>query len=285
MEIFKREDAIKRLLFSLDIPRSPFFFDHEQGIGPYEPDFFQKSDLRRRESEELAEKALQGMMDEELWELCETPRCLDSFALEHLLFDPPPWYAGGFGVCVYKPDYAYWAKMDYWTVEEATCLSLGFKPEKIPQNQSGLPSPYAPLNFFRERLSLIQRATVFEKSENNSVSPSAFVGWAKSKSLEVPPELIETASADKASGRPKMLNSVDSRQYDSALKVILGLLAYHDAYRGGAITSGVKKDVTAGLSELGLSLDPKTLAKSLAEAIGSRSRFVEDQQKRDAKDV
>lgn len=285
MEIFKREDAIKRLLLLLDIPQMPFFLDHEQGIGPYEPDFFDKRHLRRQEREELAERALRGMRDEELWELCETSRRLESFALEHLLFDSPPWYAGGFGVCVYKPDYEYWAKMDYWTLEEAACLSLGFKPEKIPQDQNGLPSPYAPLNFFRERLSLIQRASIFEKSKNDSVSPSAFVGWAESKSLEVPPELIETASTDKAAGRPKMLKSVDSRQYDSALKIILGLLAYHDAYRGGAIRSGVKKDVTAGLSELGLSLDPKTLAKLLAEAIGARSRLVEDQQKRDAKDV
>lgn len=285
MEIFKRDDAIKRLLSLLDIPQMPFVLDHEQGIGPYEPDFFEKRHLARQEHEKLAERALRGMIDEELWELCETPRRLDSFALEHFSFDPPPWYAGGFGVCVYKPDYAYWAKMDYWTVEEATCLSLGFKPEKIPENQNGLPSPSEPLNFFRERLSLIQRATIFKKSENCTVSPPAFVSWAESKSLDVPPELIEANSTDKATGRPKMLKSIDSRQYDSALKVILGLLAYHDAYRGGAITSGVKKDVISGLSELDLSLDPKTLAKTLAEAIGSRSRFVEDQKKRDAKDI
>jgi len=188
-------------------------------------------------------------------------------------------------VSVYKPDYELWAKMDYWTLDEATCLSLGFKPEKMPLKSSVAQSPYDALNYFRDRLSLIQRAPITSKLNHDEVSPNAFVEWAEGKSLEMPVELVTAVNATKTPRRPKMLNSVDSRQHDSAVKVILGLLAYYDGYAGGAITSQMKKDVSSGLADLGLNLDPKTLVKVLGEAVNSRKRFVEDQQKRDSKDI
>jgi len=285
MELFKRKEALERLLSSLDIPRSLFIYDHAQGIGPYDPEFFDKYHNRRLDREKLAEQALDAMSDEELWELSETPGRLDSFAFEHELFDPPPWYAGGFGVSVYKPDYEHWAKMDYWTLDEAACLSLGFKPEKMPPKNGRFQSPYESLDYFKDRLSLIQRAPITSKFNQDEVSPNSFVGWAEGKSLEMPLELVTAVNATKTPGRPKMLSSVDSRQHDSALKVILGLLAYHDGYAGGSISSQMKKDVSSGLADLGINLDPKTLAKALGDAIRSRKRFVEDQQKRDEKDI
>ena len=285
MEFFKRTEAIERLLSSLDIPRSLFVYDHAQGIGPYDPEFFDKYCIRRQDREELAKQALDAMTDEDLYALCESSGRLESFAFEYSLFDPPPWYAGGFGVSVYKPDYEHWAKMDYWTLDEAACLSLGFKPEKMPPKNSVSQSPYDALNYFRNRISLIQRAPITSKLNHDEVSPNAFVEWAEGKSLEMPVELVTAVNATKTPRRPKMLNSVDSRQHDSALKVILGLLAYYDGYAGGAITSQMKKDVSSGLADLGLNLDPKTLVKVLGEAVNSRKRFVEDQQKRDSKDI
>jgi hypothetical protein len=97
MELFNRKEVIERLLSLLDIPRPLLIYDHAQGIGPYDPEFFDKYCIRRQDREELAKQALDTMTDEELWELRGSPGRLDSFALEHLLFDPPPWYAGGFG--------------------------------------------------------------------------------------------------------------------------------------------------------------------------------------------
>lgn len=130
MEIFNREKVIENLLFSLDIPRFELIYDREKGIGPYDPDFFNKSQASRQALEQLAKNALNVLSDEDLWELSGTPGQIDIFAIEHSLFDRPPWYAGGFGVRAYKADYGYWANMDFWTLEEATCLSLGFEPER-----------------------------------------------------------------------------------------------------------------------------------------------------------
>lgn len=281
MELFKRDEAIEKLLWRLDIPRTMYPYEQNKGIGPYDPDFFVKYQAHRRERERIAEDSLRAMADEDLWQLCETPDCIDIFAMEYSLFDAPPWYAGGFGVSVYKPDYEHWARMEYWTLEEATCLSLGFKPEKMPGYQSDLPSPYEALDFLKNRLSLIKRAPITRRADTSEISPATFVGWAESKSLEIPSELIKAIHAGETSERPKMLSSVDRRQYDSALKVILGLLSFHEGYKGGAITSEIKKGVASGLAELGLNLDRKTLVKALGEAVKSRKSFVEDQQKRD----
>ena len=224
------------------------------------------------------------MTDEDLLELCDADR-LDSFAIAYSLFEPPPWYAGGFGVCVYKPDYEYWAKMDFWTLEEAACLSLGFQPEKMPRYRDRPSLPYQAVDFFRGRVSLIQRAPFSTKFDHDRVSPAAFVGWAENKLLEIPAELIQAVKADKEPHRPKMLNSVDKRQYDSALKVILGLLSSQFGYREGEVTPEMKSDIVSGLDELGLNLDRKTLIKTLNESQASRKRFEKEQKKRDEKDV
>ena len=58
-----------------------------------------------------------------------------------------------------------------------------------------------------------------------------------------------------------MLGSVDARLYESALKIVLGLLAQEYGYRGGTISTDIKRDVDSGLVELGLSIDRKTLTR------------------------
>ena len=286
MEIFKRDEAIKALLSDLDIPRLKHWFDPEQGIGPYDPEFFEKSFERREEHEREAETALHKMTDLELFQLLDVDERgrFDSFAREHFLVDPPPWYAGGFGVSVYKPDYEHWAKADFWTFEEATCLSLGFTPERLP-DYKGQYSPYETVKFFKGRLFLIQRAKFSTKTNDDKVAPESFVSWAESKMLDIPAELIKAFDTKKAPQRPKMLSSVDKRQYDSALKVILGLLSSQFGYRKGPATSEMTSDIASGLEELGLSLDRKTLTKSLGEAVTAKKRFEVDQKKRDDKDV
>lgn len=285
MEIFKRDEAIKELLNLLDIPRFPFLYNHEQGIGPYDPDYFVKYYAGRKDNELGATDALHAMTDEDLWELCETQGQLSSFSFEHNLFDPPPWYAGGFGVCGHKADFGHWVKMDFWTIEEATCLSLGFKPEKMPNKRKQYSPPDDVLNFFWDRMSLIERAPFNEKSEQDAVQPRRFVSWAEGKSIEMPAELIAAVYSDVTIQRPKMINTVDKRRYDSALKVVLGLLSAQFGYRDGGITAEMKRDIKSGLAELGLNLDRKTLIKILGDSISARDRFEKDQKKRDDKGI
>ena len=286
MELFKRDKVIERLLDYLDIPRLNYHsYQSTNGIGPFDPEFFEREYAQRLENEKIAEKALLIMTDEDLWELSETPGQLGLFERQYSLFDVPPWYAAGFPSGVYEPDYEYWAKMDLWTLEEAVCLSVGVKPEKLPTLQIQSNSPYKAVRFFRDRLALVERASMAWSTAPNFVKPAVFMSWAKGKNLELPPALISTVLSDQDTPQPPMLIKVDRRQYDSAMKVILALMASNYGYRSGPVSSDTKRDITSGLSDLGLSMDVKTLNKVLQEAIGSRKGFVAEQLKREEKDI
>ncbi len=102
MLLFKRHEVIAQLLFSLDIPRFIFPYETYDGIGPNDPEFFDRYEAGRKEREEAATNFIENATDEVLWDLSETPSSLRSFTIKYSLSDPPPWYAGGFGVQIKK---------------------------------------------------------------------------------------------------------------------------------------------------------------------------------------
>ena len=280
MNIFKRDEAIKSLLDLLDIPRLIFHCETYDSIGPNDPNFFNRYEIRRREREKAARAFLENAADEDLWELSETPGSLRSFELEHALFDPPPWYAGGFGVEISKADFAYWAKMDFWSLEEATCLSIGFKPKKMPEKTKFGP-PGNALDFYHGRTELFKRADFYHAQSQDQIKPRAFVEWALKKEIEIPKELELAVIENGEIKRPAMLGTVDARKHDSALKVILGLIANEYGYRDGKVEKDIKQATMAGLARLGLNIDRKTLNCLFDEVVKSANRFHSEQEKRD----
>lgn len=282
-EVFGREDVIEVLRSQLGIPRSPFTYVHFQGVGPYDPNFFEAEQATRREQEARAVSQLHAVSDEELSRLCDSSNGLNHFAMIFELFDAPPWYAGGFGVEGYSPDYDHWAKMDFWSLEEAVCLSLGFKPEAVPSYHFVKDSPYHSLNFFIERMALVKRAPFYQQTRNGEFAPRSFLTWARSKDLDLPAALINAVGVNDAPRRPAMLNSVDKRKYDTVLKVVLGLLAKRYGEDLNSVNRDMKQEVTSGLERLGLALDPKTIANVLSEAVLAGERFVNEQHKKDEK--
>ena len=281
MHIFKRQEVISQLLDLLDIPRLVFRYSTYDGIGPTDPDFNDKYDDRRKERENIAKDSLENATDEELWELSETPGALSSFELTHLLFDPPPWYAAGFAVEHHKADFSHWVKMDFWTLEEATCLSIGFTPEAIPVSESGIRSPYEALNFYNDRIELFRRINFRDRSSPDQIEPFEFVQWARKKGIEIPSELDQAFDENPQTKLPAMLGTVDARQYDSALKAILGLISNEYGYRDGKVEPDIKKATMSGLADLGLNIDRKTLNRLFDEATNAAGRFRLAQQKRD----
>lgn len=280
MMIFKREEVIKRLLDYLDIPRFPYFHTVEQGIGPYDPEVFDKAYEIRKLNELTAIRKIDELTDEELFEILEDS--IESFGRQCSLFDPLPWYAGGFGVKSHAADFDYWAKMDFWTLEESACLSIGFGPERILGAHPHRLSRFESINFYWDRTELIQRASFRDAAHPDRIKPSSFIAWAVGKNLEMPAELVSAVNQQTPSRRPAMLGSVDARLYESALKIVLGLLAQEYGYRGGTISTDIKRDVDSGLGELGLSIDRKTLTKVLNEVAKSLPELQEAQHRRDS---
>ena len=77
------------------------------------------------------------------------------------------------------------------------------------------------------------------------------------------------------------IKQIDARQYDSALKVILGLLAGSDGDDNGEASSQARADVQAGLEKIGLNPDRKTINAVFARAAKELPRFLKEQEKRD----
>ena len=281
MHLFKRQDAIPVLLERLDIPQ--FVYPHErcESIGPNSPEFFIEYAKWRKDKEQLAIAVLEDATDEELWELCETPGALDLFELENSLFDPPSWYDGGFGVAGREADFSYWVKMDFWTIEEATCLSIGFTPEKIPERDPEIPVPKSAVTFYHDRVNLFKRAKFASGGASDKVHPREFVDWALKKGIEIPDELVRAINESIQINRPAMLGTVDARKYDSAMKVILGLISNEYGFRGGAVEKDIKSATVEGLESLGLNIDRKTLSRIFSDAVKSLDRLILDQEKRD----
>jgi len=281
MHLFNRNETIPNLLGLLDIPKFFELYETCDCIGPSDPNVFAEYKLRRLKKEAAAIAALKNATDEELWELSETPGCLSSFEMKYCLFDSPPWYAGGFGVERHKADFAYWVKMDFWTLEEATCLSIGFTPEKIPECKLGLRSPYQSVNFYHDRVELFRRINFQNRKMPYQIEPMEFVNWARKKGIEIPSELEKSVNENHQVKRPAMLGTVDARKYDSAIKLILGLIANEYGYRKGIVEKDIKQATMKGLAELGLNIDPKTLNRLYNEAVKSADRFRSEQEKRD----
>jgi len=281
LQIFKRDDAIKNILSYLDIPRFLAYYEVVPSIGPYEKNFFYKHSIKRKSCEENAKLALYNLTNEELFEISEISGVIDNFAFEHLLFDPPPWYAAGFGVKSYKANFEYWAKMDFWTLEEATCLSIGFRPQSMPSPGKLKVSPYESLNFFWERLNMFKHIDFQNNNEPDKIHPKTFVKWLERKDIEMPDDLVVALGSNSVRDKPAMIKSVDARQYDSTLKIILGLLSIGYGYQGGAIENDIKNDIIENLEKIGLNIDRKTVNNRLNEARKSIDKFRVEQKKRD----
>lgn len=223
------------------------------------------------------------MTDEELWEICETPGAREGFELENNLFEALPWYAEGLCVKGREAKYAHWSNLEYWTLKEATCLSIGFEPIVMPVRNVDFPPPDNILEFYWNRQEQISRALFFSDKNQDRVAPSAFVKWALAKSVEIPTKLAAILEFDNSKARPTMLDTADRRTYESALKVILGLRSTQFGYQSGGITKDMNSEIKRGLEKLGLSLDRKTIIKLLNDAISNRKGFVEKQEQRDDK--
>lgn len=89
----------------------------------------------------------------------------------------------------------HWAKMSYWTPDEAVALSLGREPRvanwPAVQKLGGV-SPFAAQ--FASRREIVIRAKAMGQLWDYTI-PTMFLAWAERMRIEVPQELVEAVSA------------------------------------------------------------------------------------------
>lgn len=162
-----REELLKEAFFRLDIPQFIFPYLRKAGqvIGPYDPEFFRRCQEQREEQEAEAIAALEAMSDLELLHLFSDDGDWKEFARDHGLYEPPPWYAGGFALRAIE-DFNDWCKYEYWTLHEVTCLSMGFSPEDLPDppKLARYAPPHPPLGSVDNQREAINVAARFQQA-------------------------------------------------------------------------------------------------------------------------
>lgn len=271
---------------SLDIPTYfcvPTNFDPDV-LGSSNSKIFELYLVRRAKAEDSAEGALASMSDLQLFNLYHESGQIEKFRETHELCDPPPWYAGGFGTRPARK-YKHWLQMEFWTLKEAVCLSIGFDPKapELPKINDYF-SPWESVNLYRDRYELIDRAFGTGKECEDRIAPAKFLAWIKKRNLDVSPALLKAAAEPEQSADRSMLRKVDERQYQSAQKVILALFAtlYGDLTSSDA--SERTNDIVSGLAKLDLAMDRKTIKSVIGLAEKNLQKYQEDQRQRDDRD-
>lgn len=215
-----------------------------------------------------------------------------------------------------KADFTHWAKMTYWTLDEAIALAFGKAPEVVKWDHV---KGYLHVSPFAEKYGRVRELALRAKAWKqlyDPVLPSIFLAWARRMEIEVPPELVAQIEArgiviadwkdlydklkeqfdklvedrDKIASLCKTLIQerdelkqkleailptashalLRESERDSLLKMVLGMAMAAYDYKPGAprntVTGKNRGSISAGLQQLGLTLDADTVRKFIKEA-------------------
>jgi hypothetical protein len=90
-----------------------------------------------------------------------------------------------------NPDFEYWSKAPYWTLDEAIALTFGKEPEFVTWEDV---SAYLTVSPFAQEYARVRKLALRAKACGqlyDPVSPGFFLAWAKRHEIEVPTELTE----------------------------------------------------------------------------------------------
>lgn len=175
-----------------------------------------------------------------------------------------------------KDDYEYWVKAAQWTLDQATLLLLGRRPQEYDAEvmYRCVDQCKAAANFQSLR-NLLE--TWYWKPELPSNSgPAEFINWARSFDVSVPVGL-KAAFDDLVAHRNTLLEpakngaedrptSAHTREKSTLLKLVLGMAKAQYAYDPSQRKSSATSQICDDLDHAGLSLSPKTIRKILKEA-------------------
>jgi hypothetical protein len=89
----------------------------------------------------------------------------------------------------------HWARMDFWTLEEALALSFGKAPEVVTADRMKALSAYSPFVVEYRRRAEVARRAVIAQQMWESVQPAIFLRWAERKGMNPPAAVVEAVEA------------------------------------------------------------------------------------------
>ncbi len=179
-------------------------------------------------------------------------------------------------------DYNYWAKMAYWSIEEAVALSLGIDPFAASGVNGGLALLGAVYGIeFARVLALIQRAVDFGLLAVPLI-PADFIVWAEVAGIVVPPDLPAAVASCQGflwrsvispkqqvrSGRGASIQEeqFSKKSVNTLLRMMGGMAMAVYGFEPGGGRSSVVSEIQTDLDLKGINLDLDTIRKWLREA-------------------
>lgn len=170
------------------------------------------------------------------------------------------------------PDYNYWAKLSYWTIEQSTALLIGADPDAILDGAalaSSCPATArtAYLKIFRLLDSHIRMSGI-----GSNISPTDILKWAAHTKIDAPQALVE---AVRAQGRTLIETRAQTvseekplgeRERNTLLRMIIGMAIGGYGYDPEAGKSDVAPTIFKDLDKLGLEGTEQTIRNKLREA-------------------
>lgn len=170
------------------------------------------------------------------------------------------------------PDYNYWAKLSYWTIEQSTALLIGADPDAILDGAalaSSCPATArtAYLKIFRLLDSHIRMSGI-----GSNISPTEILKWAEHTGIEAPQALVEAVRVQgrtlietraQSDGEEKPLGE---RERNTLLRMIIGMAIGGYGYDPEAGKSDVAPTIFKDLDKLGLEGTEQTIRNKLRDA-------------------
>ncbi len=257
----------------------------ENRVGPYNPDVFKRYEEERQRVVAICEEKLAGWCDLDILTLgdaeFDAPDDISSEwhsfqrdEIDRLEKMQPPWFAGGFGHPEYIADFEYWARIPYFTNDEALLLSLGVEPLSFTQDQiiDMQVSLEKGTNLFEPLRYLLRRRDQIERQfptfvHPNHVDPKPLFDWFRLVDLEIHPDFtsryLENTKDVAPNAETNATSKPDKREIDSVCQLFAAVAIDCYGYDPGAKRSPIPKEIAELAANLGLELSEDTIRKYL----------------------
>lgn len=275
----KRSKLLRAKLGGLLVWKMPIL---TETIGPCDPKVFEVFEERRSSLVSSCIDQLRLFTDGEIDQILSrskeaqsAARSWDSFQdneIYRLQKQAPPWFAGGFGHCDRIADFVYWARQAFFSVDELTCLSIGFDPrQEIAKRIDAITAKdphfqYQSVKFLIERHQLLTRQFNPNGYEKR-VRPADFLRWVDRMEFEVHPDFLALLrkyhgpEQQRSPSRP--LPKQDRREIDTIAQLFTAMAIDQLGYNPRSARSSVPREIGELASEMGLSISDDTVRKFL----------------------
>lgn len=199
----------------------------------------------------------------------------------------PPWYAGGLGHPDYAADFQYWCQMEYLSVAELLCLTVGVEPKHFPEKELRKLSEasdtrhWSVPHFLARQHDLLLRR--FDpRRQGWTVMPVSFLAWAEQNGFEAHPEFLHglrrvALAQDDLAARTGGGRTVDQREVNTVSRLLTVMAIAQFRYDPSKPRSKAPKEIADFAATQGISISEETIRKYLRIGAGKLERGRQDE--------